>query len=416
MDSTPNEQHFEGHPSEDNLEQVEMDMEESEQGSISVKDETSDPYPDSPRQKGDDKDSLLDNNNSDRYFNSKLKTNIIQITNICPSATIELVSTMFGMLGNIANISLYHYNHSQEYNFKVCFVEYSKQTSVLMAQHLTNVVLIDRAIIVLPYNKSEIQDRDAAFPEGLEYVTMFNPGFVHQVTTGAGGTQMIATSDSKLTATGLSPYPHLPLNTEPTRIEEIRRTLYIGNLDSTVPSDQVMKFFNDLGEVKFIRIAGDETQPTRFAFVEYTHQSSVMNALQQNGSVLGSRPLKINHSNNSIVKPQPRIEVDISMKRARDRSTSREYGSRDRSYHSSRRHRDRYHDSSRSSRSRRSRSRDNSSRSRRSRSRDYSSRRSPSRDYRSSSRRRRKSRESSKRYRSRSRSDERHSRRNKSRR
>lgn len=280
-----------------------------------------------------------------------------------------------------------------------------------MAQHLTNVVFIDRAIIVLPYNKHEIPDKDAAFSDGtLEYITMFNQGVVNQVTTGPGGTQMIATADSRLTALGLSSYPHLPLNTEPSRIEEIRRTLYIGNLDSTVPSDQVMKFFSDFGEVKFIRIAGDETQPTRFAFVEYTHQTSVANAIQQNGYVLGSRALKINHSNNSIVKPQPRIEIDISVKKMRDnRSSSRDY--RDSAYRS-RAERSRYNNSSRS-RSRRSRSREIISRSRRSRSRDHSSRRSPFRDH---SRRRRKSRDS-KRHRSRSRSEERHgSRRNKSRR
>ena len=47
-----------------------------------------------------------------------------------------------------------------------------------------------------------------------------------------------------------------------------------------------------MGEVKYIRMAGDETQPTRFAFVEFTDQSSVANALQYNGVIFGGRPLK----------------------------------------------------------------------------------------------------------------------------
>ncbi|CAG2184136.1 unnamed protein product [Oppiella nova] len=71
-------------------------------------------------------------------------------------------------------------------------------------------------------------------------------------------------------------------------------------------------------------MAGDETQPTRFSFVEFTDQSSVANALQYNGVIFGGRPLKINHSNNSIVKPQAKSseaaqkEIEEAMKRVRE--------------------------------------------------------------------------------------------------
>jgi len=30
-----------------------------------------------------------------------------------------------------------------------------------------------------------------------------------------------------------------------------------------ITADQVMSFFNPVGEVKYVRMAGDETQPTR---------------------------------------------------------------------------------------------------------------------------------------------------------
>lgn len=45
---------------------------------------------------------------------------------------------------------------------------------------------------------------------------------------------MITTIDPRLTALGLPQYPPLPANMDPTKIEEIRRTVYVGNLDSTV--------------------------------------------------------------------------------------------------------------------------------------------------------------------------------------
>lgn len=385
----------------DNLEHVEMDMDKSDgdedtdsvstgQNSGTTTNEINpnerDCHQNYHSQTKDDS-----KNSKDLQSNKSTNSNIICVTNISPTATLEQMTTLFGFLGDIIDIALYHFDNSPETNFKVCFVEYSHHSSVLMAQHLTNTIFIDRALFVLPYNKLKIPpDKETALEAGYggtEYVTNFNSGVLTQVTTGPGGTQVIATTDSRLTALNLQTYPQLPITTDPTRIEEIRRTLYIGNLDSTLSPEQVWKFFNDIGEVKYIRIAGDDTQPTRFAFVEFTHQASVANALQHNGFVLGSRALKINHSNNPIVKPQIKLDIDDSSKKLRDkRSSSREFGPRDSKHRSSRhdrnrdrtRGRERYYDR----RSRRSRSRDKDviPRMRRSRSRDHLSRRSRSRE------------------------------------
>lgn len=333
---------------------------------------------------------------SDYTNNNKTESisSIIQVTNISPSANLEQLTTLFGILGEIVDIELYDSDQNSDTNLKVCFVEFAKHSTVLLAQHLTNTVFVDRALVVLPYVKSKMPDRDTAISDiaGSNLVCNFNHGVISQAMSGVGGTQVIATVDPRLIALGLPQYPHLPVNTDPTRIEEIRRTVYIGNLDSTISPDQVMKFFNDIGEVKYIRMAGDDTQPTRFAFVEFTHQSSVANALQHNGFVLGSRALKINHSNNAIVKPQPKLELDDLSKRvhqrdnlpmsgafdppSKDRHQSYRYDRTERREDRQReKDRDRYRDrrrvSPRDSKSRRSRSRDrdHSSR-RRSRSRD----------------------------------------------
>ncbi|XP_072310546.1 splicing regulatory glutamine/lysine-rich protein 1 isoform X3 [Eucyclogobius newberryi] len=98
--------------------------------------------------------------------------------------------------------------------------------------------------------------------------------------------------------------PPLMGNVDPTKVDEIRRTVYVGNLNSqTTTADQLLEFFKQVGDVKFVRMAGDETQPTRFAFVEFVDQESVARALTFNGVMFGDRPLKVNHSNNAIVKP-----------------------------------------------------------------------------------------------------------------
>lgn len=54
-----------------------------------------------------------------------------------------------------------------------------------------------------------------------------------------GGSQVIITNDPRLTALGLMQYPPLPSNTDPTKIEEIRRTVYVSNLDSTVSCELI---------------------------------------------------------------------------------------------------------------------------------------------------------------------------------
>lgn len=119
--------------------------------------------------------------------------------------------------------------------------------------------------------------------------------------------------------------PPLMGNVDPSKIDEIRRTVYVGNLNSqTTTAEQLLEFFKQVGDVKFVRMAGDETQPTRFAFVEFVEQESVARALTLNGVMFGDRPLKVNHSNNAIVKP-PELtpqaaakELENVMKRVRE--------------------------------------------------------------------------------------------------
>jgi len=208
----------------------------------------------------------------------------------------------------------------------VIYIKFAENWCSAVALHLTNTVFIDRALTLLPVADNKIPDETTALAlansSGLG--TASNSGVISQVVTGAKGEQIITTIDPRLTGLGLPQYPPLPANMDPSKIEEIRRTVYVGNLDSSISAEQLMTFFNRLGEVKYLRMAGDEGQPTRFAFIEFTDQSSVANALQYNGTILAGRALKINHSNNAIVKPQGKgsetsqEKVEEAMKKVRE--------------------------------------------------------------------------------------------------
>lgn len=260
-----------------------------------------------------------------------LNTNVIQVTNVAPAATLDQMQTLFSFLGEVDEIKMYPAEDCPlQPSSRICYVRYADKTSVGVAQHLTNTVFIDRALIVVPVADGIIPDETKAMaiaspsPNVSGLVNSGQSQLMNQVVSGVGGSQVITTIDPHLTALGLPQYPPLPANMDPTKIEEIRRTVYVGNLDSTITAEGLLKFFNQIGEVKYVRMAGDETQPTRFAFVEFTEQTSVANALQYNGVIFGGRPLKINHSNNAIVKPQAKSseaaqrEIEEAMKRVRE--------------------------------------------------------------------------------------------------
>lgn len=90
----------------------------------------------------------------------KPERNIVKVTNVSPLATLEQLTTLFSFLGHIVDIELQKCDYnSHEPKLKVCFVEFAEPASVLMAQHLTNTVFIDRAILVAVCKEREFPSR-----------------------------------------------------------------------------------------------------------------------------------------------------------------------------------------------------------------------------------------------------------------
>ncbi|XP_071757870.1 splicing regulatory glutamine/lysine-rich protein 1 isoform X1 [Centroberyx gerrardi] len=268
-------------------------------------------------------------------------TAVVQITNLSSAVSSEQMRTLFGFLGDIEELRLYPPDNAPlSFSSKVCYIKYREPSSVGVAQHLTNTVFIDRALIVVPCAEGKI-------PEEAKALSLLAPAAPVPNLIPGGGLLPIPTpapiqnqlnlpivnrpsavlDNSAASSSSSSALSQPPLmgNVDPSKIDEIRRTVYVGNLNSqTTTAEQLLEFFKQVGEVKFVRMAGDETQPTRFAFVEFVDQDSVSRALTFNGVMFGDRPLKINHSNNAIVKP-PELtpqaaakELESVMKRVRE--------------------------------------------------------------------------------------------------
>ncbi|KAL0820372.1 hypothetical protein ABMA28_006264 [Loxostege sticticalis] len=358
-------------------------------------------------------------------------TRVIQVTNIAPQATKDQMQTLFGYLGKIDDIRLYPTirDVSCPVQSRICYVKYYDSATVNVAQHMTNTVFIDRALIVIPMQSGEIPDEHKALEmssngtlvPGLSTVEPRLPAHVINALEGVPPNQVIQTHDPKMAAAGLPPYPPLPAAYDSRQVEEIRRTLLLVDVGA-LTQQQLIDHFCQAGEVKYLRFCDRDADTLKYALIEMTEQESVIKALQLNGSTVDGQTIRVHHATQAISKPQTKSneaaqrEIEEAMcrvkeaqnlisaaidpvigllskdkRRTRSRSRSRRRSrsrsrrsrsrhrskrSRSRSRHRSRRsrsrhrHRSRSHSRHRSSRRSRSRSRHRSSRSKRDRSRD----------------------------------------------
>merc|ERR1712137_1391193 len=111
--------------------------------------------------------------------------------------------------------------------------------------------------------------------KGLEILNTGNGGIIepklpatltNQV-EGVPPHQFIRTIDPRLAIHNLPTYPLLPASTDSRRLEEIRRTLVIMNLDPTFSASQVVDFFCTAGEVKYFRMCSRETDNIQYGLI-----------------------------------------------------------------------------------------------------------------------------------------------------
>ncbi|KAF6773506.1 hypothetical protein AHF37_07143 [Paragonimus kellicotti] len=360
-----------------------------------------------------------------------VRSNIVQVTNVSPSANSEQLRTLFGHIGVLDEFVIYPSDEKEESASKVAFIRYHEPINAEVALHLNNTVFLDRALVVLPLANGMDTIPDEKYANlvrapantaaGVLPRTADWPLDVISMVVGRPGEQVIHTIEPRLSTLAFPLYPPLAATTDGNRIEEIRRTILVTNLDPKTTGDQVLDFFNKHAEVRCVRMAGTEFD--RAAYVEFTQQPSIVKAFGLMGATLNGRQIMVQHSNCAIIKPANNFAlVDDGSKtaattdskssdhrkysdRGRTRSRSKGRRSRSRKRSTSRRRRTRSRDR------RRSHSRHGRRRSR-TRSRSHARRRhsrSVSRDRRRSNRVRSRSRDRRKYHRSRSRSERRRS-------
>ncbi|KAJ1719701.1 hypothetical protein LPJ53_005577 [Coemansia erecta] len=182
-----------------------------------------------------------------------------RVSNISPHVTQAQLTTLLSCLNQLTSLTMHPHATYQE-----ATVHFASPTP--SALHLSGVHLADRPLAVLA---------DDVLLAGHQ--PLANPSVVAQLPA-------VRALDGKA--------------------EEISRTVYVGNIASGVTEQQLMDGFAGCGLVAYVKMAGDVSQPTRFAFVEFADAETVPRALLMNGTMMAGRPLKVNHSKNAINKPR----------------------------------------------------------------------------------------------------------------
>merc|ERR1712137_132672 len=180
-----------------------------------------------------------------------------------------------------------------------------------MGMHLQNTVFHDRALFIQPYasNDGKFPNENGALAVCAPLGAVFGmhpkikswPSHVVNLVVGQAPNQTIATLDPKLNELKLPPYPALPYDsTESSRIEDIRRTVYLANIIPQVTCESLIEIFSHAGEVKCARITEEGPDGLRGCYIEFCDQDSVASALSLNGTNIGGQLVRVSHAMNAI--------------------------------------------------------------------------------------------------------------------
>lgn len=222
-------------------------------------------------------------------------------------------------------------------NGKVGYVKFERIDGVHAALSMTNVILIDKPLIVSQVFENRIPDETDAMlycAPLIPNVSLISggptwPSTVINRLVGQPPNAYIETIDPELTDRNLPPYPALPGTLDIPKIEEIRRTVYLSNMDKEVGLDVLNEFLSQIGEVRYIRSAyTDENAETRAAYVEFSEQPCIPKVLSINGFQFFGRPLLVNHATSCVIKPATvrglrSDDDDMRFSGSRSRSKSR---------------------------------------------------------------------------------------------
>ncbi|KAI8922121.1 hypothetical protein DFJ77DRAFT_12415 [Powellomyces hirtus] len=222
----------------------------------------------------------------------------VKVASVSSLVTEDILQTLFGCLGQVTDLRLYP-SHTED-GVQECQVEFADPSAAQTALHLTGTDLGDRTLFVtitaetltphpLPSTPSLITN---TLPSSSHFGATISPAAVDMLTRNPNINPSI-------------------LQFDPQKADEISRTVYMGNISTAIGEPELRAYFISCGEIVAVKMAGEQGQVHRYAFMEFANQEAAAKALQLNGMMVGERPVKVNFAKNSITKPVKRPDGPI---------------------------------------------------------------------------------------------------------
>jgi len=253
-------------------------------------------------------------------------TYVVKVANLAITTKEDDIRHMFGYIGRMEHCQMYPRNVSlMPVPSKVAFVKYKHKRDAAVALHLTNSILVDKCIQVIPWRNDEMPSEAVA---------------LQQLFPGKGYGQNASnkpTLEILLKNEGFEAAPTIPPSVDIEIREQIQRTIHIRGLDpSNTTNESLLVFFEKCGEVKYCTLAGEgDFAEECDGYVEFSEISSIINALKLEDKTIDGKQFTVEMSRcailKSAVKPKmpadTAIEIADALKAAKDgRLSSNFYG------------------------------------------------------------------------------------------
>jgi len=264
----------------------------------------------------------------------------VKVTQISRLVTEDNLRELFQCCGEIQELKVIHTTTEQE-----CVVEFRDGHNAETAVMISGTELGDSQLIV-----KHIDEREA-----LKFLRTSNRNATSRTEYEAAYEKMKEMMQGPSNQAGVLP-------------DEVKRTIYVGNLNRHCTGEQLRNLFSTVGEVLFVKFSG--TAQFRYAFIEFATEEAARSSFMLHGTEIGGQAIKIGQAHNPIFKDDINTQdCQSSIREARraaqdlndkfttkgsERGRERDYRERDRDRRSPRRRR------RRSDRRRRRRSRSES--------------------------------------------------------
>lgn len=218
------------------------------------------------------------------------------VTNISPSLDEAHIRELFGECGTIEECSVVHAGTP----LARCSLTFATHNELKVALLLNNVAL-------------------GGLP--LKLVAVSSAGEAVVADSASTAAAIAAAGRAAISGDASSGATHAEL-VFAQRADEVARTVYVGNLATSVGASTLKDLFSETANVSYVKMAGVSADNVAYAFVEFATVDDAVRARKLDGSLVSGKSIKVGPAANPIVKTLPSATAKVTSSKEKDRGSA----------------------------------------------------------------------------------------------